>query len=182
MENLILVASPLLSLPTNKIKEVVCEGWNCEEDKTAPHRSFWSYLVGIAEALEFLRLVARYIASVDTRAMHKTCAKFNDVNHNVTTTRHDKLSRRIRTQVCTLDKSSCPQSIPAVYLHTDVHIRVHGRTCTNIFASKSIISLLVDKLLSLSSAQFRRNEFFYLNLFNNSRFKPNNVIWSLHDK
>jgi len=30
--------------------------------------------------------------------MHKTSAKFNDVNHNVTTTRRDKLSRRIRMQ------------------------------------------------------------------------------------
>lgn len=78
------------------------------QDTVPRRRSFWSYLVGIAEALESLRLVARYIASADTRAMHKTCAKFNDVNHNVTSTRHDKLSKRIRTQVCTLDKSSCP--------------------------------------------------------------------------
>lgn len=73
-----------------------------------------------------LRLVARYIASADICAMHKTSAKFNDVNHNVTATRHDKLSRRIRTQVCTLDKSFCPQSIPAVYLHANMHTRIQN--------------------------------------------------------
>lgn len=110
-----------------------------------------SYLVWIAKLSNSTASREIYCERADTRAMHKTSAKFNDVNHNVTTTRHDKLSRRIRTQICTLDKSSCPQNIPAVYLHTNVHRYTH----TSVFASGNIIASLaqtmpIDKLLLLS--------------------------------